>query len=110
MRVALASFGQMLLREGAVWAARKVQTGKVRPGRGRGRASRLNPAIAPLFAEGARFLETQWNEWLATRTGSRSRPGAATRRPDAAVVDSAPLDAADEPAAPRRRRKARRKK
>jgi hypothetical protein len=76
VRVALVAFGRMLLQEGAVWAARRVERQKVK---GRRRRILSNPAIAPLIKEGARLLETRWNDWLSSQSTSRTRPGGRRR-------------------------------
>jgi hypothetical protein len=104
MRVALASFGQLLLEEGAVWAARKVERRRAAGG-GRRRKILTNPAIVPLIKEGARYLEQRWSEFLAAPSTSRRRPGG--RRRHAAEEDR---DDASRDGEARAARKARKKK
>jgi hypothetical protein len=99
-RVALASFGQMVVQEGAVWAARRLERRERAGGDATGRHAKrsarkgkrrkfADSPLEPLVAAGARFVEEKVNgllESLASgggrRTGGRKTRTARTAHDD----------------------------
>jgi hypothetical protein len=73
--VALTAFGQMLLQEGAVWAARRVERSHGKRGR-----KKADPAVSSIVKEGAKFLEEQWSTWVAARLRDGKAPAKKAKR------------------------------
>jgi hypothetical protein len=70
-RMALAAFGQVVLQEGVVWAARRMERGT-----GRRKKRRDDPALGALVVAGGRYLEERWDDLFGKGSGRGRSLGA----------------------------------